>query len=90
MSNYGYTGHQNRSGYKDKIRERDNHTCQLCGGPGHDVDHIIPWRISHDNSATNLRVLCHPCNVSLRRKPPAKTIPFDEYRAYLVAELAAV
>ena len=88
MTNYGYTGWQNRSGYKQKIRERDNYTCQLCGKPGHDVDHIIPWHISHDNSPSNLRVLCHNCNVSLRRKAPPKTIPFDQYEVYLRQELA--
>ncbi len=75
--------------YKNKIRERDNHICQLCGGPGHDVDHIIPWRISHDNSPSNLRVLCHKCNVSLRKKPQAgNTLPWDEWCQWLDAELA--
>ena len=92
MTNYGYTGWQNRSGYKNKIRERDNHTCQLCGNPGHDVDHIIPWYISHDSSESNLRVLCHQCNIIGRRhtlpEGTQQTIPFDQYEDYLRAELA--
>jgi len=45
MTNYGYTGWQNKSGYKRKIRERDNYTCQLCGRPGYDVDHIVPMYV---------------------------------------------
>ncbi len=90
MTNYGYTGAQNRAHYKDKIRERDNHTCQLCGKPGHDVDHIIPWYISHDNSPSNLRVLCHRCNLINRRKSSRKSIslPWAEWCAWLDAELA--
>ena len=88
MSNYGYTGWQNRSHYKDKIRDRDNHTCQLCGKSGHDVDHIIPWYISHDNSESNLRVLCHRCNVTLRRKQPPTTVPYSSYYGYIESELA--
>ena len=81
--------------YKRKIRERDNYTCQLCGEPGYDVDHIIPWHISHDSSESNLRVLCHPCNLIGRRQnytlPQGHmpTIPWDRYETYLKAELAA-
>lgn len=75
--------------YKNKIRERDKKTCRLCGRPGHDVDHIIPWHISHDSSESNLRVLCHGCNVSLRRKRKDARPSLDEWYAQLEAELVA-
>ena len=90
MSNYGYTGWQNRSGYKDKIRERDNHTCQICGKAGHDVDHIIPWSISHDNRESNLRVLCHSCNCLTRRQRKDANLPLDEWAEAIKAELAGL
>ena len=96
MSNYDYLGLKRTNeqlNYKNSIRERDNHTCQLCGGPGHDVDHIIPWHISHDSLPGNLRVLCHRCNLIGRRYtlPEGRTraIPFDQYENYLLGELAS-
>lgn len=90
MTNYGYTGWQNRSGYKDKIRKRDNYTCQICGQPGNDVDHIIPWYISHDNSESNLRVLCHSCNCTTRRHKSNPYNTLDLYFDYIKAELTQV
>jgi|SRR3990167_10954711 len=60
-----YRQHQS---LKKVVRERYNYTCQLCGNEGWIVDHIIPWAISHDSTLANLRVLCHGCNLELRRK----------------------
>lgn len=54
--------------FKDRICERDNHTCQLCGQTGSIVDHIKPWRVSHNSTPSNLRVLCHKCNLATRRE----------------------
>lgn len=45
-----------------KIIERDNSICQVCGKIGNHVDHIIPFRISKDNSFSNLQVLCVSCH----------------------------
>jgi len=45
-----------------KIIERDNSICQTCGKFGNHVDHIIPFRISQDNSFSNLQVLCSSCH----------------------------
>ena len=88
MTNYKYTGYQNRSGYKRKIRERDNYTCRLCGEYGHDVDHIIPWSESHDNSESNLRVLCHRCNCATRRPRKDARLPMDKWLQWVKRELA--
>ena len=73
---------------KGFIRERDNYTCQLCGKKGWIVDHIIPWRVSHDSHIANLRVLCHACNLSLRQQRKRKMIPAPEWDNYLKTEIA--
>lgn len=74
---------------KEYIRRRDNHTCQLCGQEGWIIDHIVPWTVSHDSSLSNLRVLCHACNLKLRRvrkdANPFQTLA--DYYAYLEREL---
>ena len=90
MTNYGYTGWQNRSGYKNKIRARDRDTCQICGEYGHDVDHIIPFHISRDNSESNLRVLCHKCNCTTRRQRKDVALPLDEWAEAIKAELVSL
>lgn len=84
-----YSGYQNRSGYRRKIRERDNYTCQLCGRYGYDVDHIIPWRISHDSSESNLRTLCHSCNCKTRAQRKRTSMNIEEWTKWLDRELAA-
>ena len=50
-----------------KVRRRDK-VCQRCGktkaenGKALDVHHIIPRRISHDDSTSNLQALCTSCH----------------------------
>ena len=94
MTDYNYPGtYQEQTLYKTAIRERDNYTCQLCGEhPAFDVDHIIPYHISKDNSESNLRVLCHSCNLTGRRYtlPEGKIqrISPSDYGEYLMSELA--
>ena len=79
-----------RSEYKCRIRERDNYTCQLCGGYGDQVDHIIPWKVSHDNSPENLRVLCRPCNLATRRERYDANLPLDQWYEQIELELASI
>lgn len=61
-------------------RERDNHTCQRCGASGVRLDahHIVPYRISHDNSLSNLTTLCRPCH---------NTVEAAYWRAHPTAQL---
>lgn len=45
-----------------RIRRRDHDTGQLCGAPGHEVDHIIPTSQGGTHTPSNLRVLCRSCH----------------------------
>jgi len=83
-----HTAYRQHTKFKNVIRERDNHTCQLCGEYGDQIDHIIPWAISHNSYPENLRVLCLKCNLSLRRPKYNSGIPEDQYTDYIKAELA--
>jgi hypothetical protein len=52
---------------KDKIKERDNYTCQECGkympdGVGLHIDHIVSVSKGGKSIPSNLRVLCSICN----------------------------
>ena len=68
---------------KEFVRKRDNYTCQLCGEPGWQVDHIIPWAVSHDSTLANLRTLCRACNTATRQIPPQRGRKFREPRQVL-------
>ena len=46
----------------NRIRRRDNHTCQRCGRPGHDVDHIDNVAEDGTDDDDNLQVLCTSCH----------------------------
>jgi len=48
---------------------RDGARCQLCGAEARDgaklhVDHIAPWSKGGATALSNLRVLCHVCNIA--------------------------
>ena len=50
---------------RKKIYERDNRTCQICGKHCHNdiqCHHIVPYRITQDNSEGNLITLCRSCH----------------------------
>ena len=42
--------------------KRDNYTCQHCGSPGSDVDHVIPRSQGGLDALPNLQVLCGCCH----------------------------
>jgi len=43
------------------VKARDK-ICQRCGAKKADVHHVIPYRITHDNSPENLILLCRSCH----------------------------
>lgn len=59
-------------GVRERIRERDSNTCQICGlgeddlGRKPDVHHITPRRefddVTKSNTEDNLIQLCRPCH----------------------------
>lgn len=51
---------------KARVRARAGYVCVKCGSDDRcEVDHVVPWTISHDDSEDNLQLLCFGCN---RRK----------------------
>lgn len=49
---------------RETVYERDNYTCQKCGKTNGKIHahHIVPYRVSRDNSLTNLITLCVSCH----------------------------
>lgn len=83
--------YRQRRKYKNSILKRDDFTCQVCGGSAQEVDHILPWAISHDSSESNLRAICIECNRRLRR-PRSDANPFatlEDWYQYLSNELTS-
>ncbi len=58
---------------KERIKKRDNYTCQICGKympdeVGLHIDHIIPVSKGGKSIPSNLQVLCSKCNGSKSNK----------------------
>lgn len=45
-----------------RILKRDRHTCQYCGDPATEVDHITPVSRGGSHADTNLVACCTDCN----------------------------
>lgn len=45
-----------------RIRRRDDHTCQHCGADGHEVDHITNVKAGGSDDDNNLTTLCARCH----------------------------
>jgi 5-methylcytosine-specific restriction enzyme A len=52
------------------VLARDGRTCQLCGSPATDVDHIVPRSAGGSDDPANLRSLCARCHRHKRLRPP--------------------
>jgi len=85
----GGQSYRQRTATKNHIRRLHNYTCALCGGYGDQVDHIIPYAMSHDSTLANLRVLCRPCNLTTRHKRYDALPEIDEWYKKLKSDLAA-
>ncbi len=44
------------------VLERDFYTCQYCGTPATDLDHIYPWSNGGTHHPWNLVASCETCN----------------------------
>ena len=88
MTKHRYSGYQERTNYREAILERDHNLCQVCGGKATEVDHIVPWAVSHDRSPSNLRAICHKCNCATRRKRKDARLPMNEWEAHIREELS--
>jgi hypothetical protein len=56
---------------RKKVYARDNWTCQVCGKHcSNDIQchHIVPYRITQDNSESNLITLCKSCHLKEEKK----------------------
>jgi hypothetical protein len=47
---------------RQRILQRDGHTCQSCGMEGNSVDHIVPRSMGGGDDDWNLQTLCISCN----------------------------
>ncbi len=65
----------------DKIRERDNNTCQICGLKENlkklPVHHIIPFKISKNNKQNNLITVCQSCHMKTEWNIGSGNAPFE-------------
>jgi HNH endonuclease len=53
---------------RHKVYERDGHRCVICGKKGKlHAHHIVPVKLSHDNSMTNLVTLCSKHHLKLEK-----------------------
>ncbi len=64
------TGREPSEEVKERVRKRDNYTCQCCGyqydksirSRKLEIDHIVAYHFGGDNTENNLQVLCSACN----------------------------
>lgn len=68
---------------KQKIFERDNFTCQICGSTVNfnalEVDHIIPVINGGKNDNSNLQTLCYKCNMKKRFPKDTSGNDYDKF-----------
>ena len=77
---------------RQRILQRDGHTCQACGAEGNSVDHIIPRHAFVEGNAdqeSNLQTLCVSCNSSKGgRFFNRRTTPLTLHERYLPANVS--
>jgi hypothetical protein len=67
-------------GIRVQVRRRDGNKCRICGNTERlSVHHIIPWRLTHDNSFSNLITLCGTCHPKVEcGKLPLQLLMFTD------------
>lgn len=71
--NWSALNYRNLSGFtdalKDKIKERDQDCCQVCGEHGRlEVHHIVPQKLGGDHHPDNLITLCISCHRAIETR----------------------
>ena len=67
---------------RERILERDNYECQICGSSDNlEVDHIIPLSEGGKHSEHNFQILCRHCNRTKKRKIETG-LPLDDLLDY--------
>lgn len=51
---------------------RDEHTCQYCGDPAENVDHVVPRSRGGDHAWDNVVASCRHCNSRKKDRTPAE------------------
>ncbi|NEW33828.1 HNH endonuclease [Nocardia cyriacigeorgica] len=66
----------------DRIRSRDNWTCQACGRPdSYEVDHVLNVASGGSDHDDNLQVLCTACHqAKTQREAAAGRVKRSRYR----------
>lgn len=72
---------------KEKIFDRDSWICQYCGDRANNVDHIIPWAYTRDNTKENLVASCQLCNLIAGSKTFDS---FQEKKLYILNRLLKI
>jgi hypothetical protein len=67
-----------------EVMQRDRHTCQYCGAPATELDHVKPYSRGGLTVATNLAAACSLCN-----KSKGDSTPEEWLRAQAIKRLLA-
>lgn len=62
---FGWVNFPKKLGYKTirkMVMERDNWTCQYCGEPAQEIDHVVPQHMGGHDYPSNLVAACRKCN----------------------------
>jgi hypothetical protein len=68
-----------RESTKKEISYRQSYKCLACSQllpPSFQIDHIIPWSLSHDDSEENLQALCANCHSVKTQKEYMRIIQY--------------
>lgn len=63
------TGNKAYRRNREAALRRDDYTCQTCGAPATEADHILPVSKGGGHDLTNLRASCLPCNRRRGNRP---------------------
>lgn len=60
----GYAQPSNWASLRNRVLNRDSHSCYICGGPAISVDHILAVARGGTHKEKNLGSICAPCKAA--------------------------